>query len=90
MVYQIGDCSPEAQKRIVSMVDTVGINDETTSSTKYPFGKLLIGKAFIVPFESTSEQNMRRLASLYGRMFTKTFTVIKHNAHNCYEVARIA
>lgn len=90
MSYQIGDCSPQAQRRITTMVDTVGISDEMTARSKYPFNALLIGKAFTVPFDDVSEPALRRSASMYARLLKKSFTVIKHAEHNCYEVARIA
>jgi len=59
---------------------------------EFPFEKLEVDQSFLVPFNLTTGPYIRNLASNIGRKSkpAKTFRVIKHPAHEIYEVARIA
>lgn len=60
---------------------------------KYPFGLLLVGESFTVPFVEANPgtlASLRSSASRYAKLFNCKFRVLIHNEFQCVEVARIA
>lgn len=91
MKYQIVECSEKAKALIkADAVDNIGISDTKSKLAKYPYSEMEIGKGFAVPYSNVTDNNIRLSAYRAGKQMHKTFTVIKHDEHQCYEVARIA
>lgn len=90
MTYEIKECSPQAKAKIKTHEDKVGISINEHVLTKYPFDSLHIGQCFTIPIAEANEFSLRITASSRGKKTGKKFSVIKHAAFNCVEVARIA
>lgn len=77
---------------IVESSDAAKLAGEPKTKVEYPFDTLNVGQSFLVPFASgVVEGTLRMVVSRRNRRDKpKRYSVIKHEAHSCYEVARIA
>lgn len=61
----------------------------THHRSKYKFEQIDIGYCFTVPFAEANENSLRQMSLIHGKKLKRKFTVIKHNDHGLFEIARI-
>jgi hypothetical protein len=91
--YKIFPASPEVLAKCDQNKLYVGITDRKLSrwQSKYPFAELLVGECFIVTeFKPNTLSNLRSLASIQGKRYSKKFKVVIHKEYKCVEIARLA
>jgi len=98
-MYAIYHCSPKAEALLPTEFDKTAERKEVDAEealkarvgTVYPFARLGVGQCFIVGIteDKALDNRLRVAASKHGKRLGRKFTVIRHDEHKCYELARI-
>ncbi len=87
---KIWPASPQALSEIESYEDTKGTKMPTVGKRRYPWNQMKIGECFIEKFANTTYKKLNDCTNFQRSFSGKNFIVIKHEAFQVFEVARIS
>lgn len=94
-MYQIHVASPKAIEKCPKGYEDLPNDTALLADTRaviYPFEIMKVGHCFVVPEEGDTARlnsKLRKAASSASKKMKRSFTVIRHSDHGCFEIARV-